>query len=363
MRLRVLAGIGAALGALGLGASSASAAILYEQIPNGSFTVKTVPSISGAGANFESRAADDFSVPDGQVWTPNSIDVFGGVYINPNPPPPKTDKGAVSLFANSGTTPGNPLLTQSGITLQNGGTCGAAGSSCDFTVPFSGSPALQPGTYWIGVQGQVAGGPGYGWAWATYPPGSAFGNPAVWQNPTGMFPMHTNSCQSFKTLLDCGWTTASDGKDLIYRLNGDLIDSQFTLGGLEGHSFKSLGIDATFPGGGQAVLVDAKAKSKSGKSGPLHTGRGKAASATIASGGAPVPASSAKKKKKKVSVKKVKKTIGGSGTTTLPLKLTSKAKKKLNKGHKVKFKIVVTFTANGGVPFTVESGKLTLVPR
>jgi hypothetical protein len=290
---------------LAASAGSAGAATLTSQVPTGSFTVPTVLSFDAPAAAAKSQAADDFTVGEGQVWTVTGVDVFGLAQAGSG-----TDTAKVTIYSDAGAAPGSSLLSQAGIGLTGGGTC-SAGNSCNFTAPVANSPGLEPGTYWLSVQ---AAGP-VAWRWAVTPPGTTYGAPAVWQNPGNAF---GTGCTTYSPLLDCGaLIAADDGRDLIYRLNGTLADSRFTLG-----SFSTEGrrvfLEASFPDSGSAKIKGKKVKQQT-------------------------------------------KGISAAGQRSLKLKLTKGAKRKLGQGKNVKLNVKVTFTATGGVPFT-QGAKVKLIP-
>lgn len=294
--------LGAAI--LAAGAASADAVTLTSQVPSGSVTVPTVRSHDEPIAANDARAADDFTVGAGQVWTVTGVDLFGLAATGSG-----TDTANATIYADAGGTPGAALYSRSGIVLTAGGACSAVGS-CDFTVPTAGSPRLEPGTYWVSIQ---TAGP-YRWHWAITPPGTPYGAPAVWENPGDGF---GRGCPAFAALLDCGWVTADEGRDLIYRLEGALADSRFTLGAFRTEGRKVF-LDATFPGQGKAKL------------------KGK-------------------------SLKKSSREVPRAGERSLKLKLRGGARRRLERGKNLKLKVEVTFTATDGAPFS-QTARVKLIP-
>jgi hypothetical protein len=288
--------------ALGLIApSSASAVVLVDQFPNGTFTLPFVYSFE-RGDTLDSWAADDFSVPDGRAFGIESIDVVGRALAGFGP-----GAARVRIYADAGGSPGAELFSQN-VTALNGGTCNGT-ERCDFGVPLTGAPVLGPGSYWISVQST---GP-YQWAWYVTPPQAPLGASAHWQNPGNL---SSRNCLTFQTLAACSWTTASEGTDLIYRLNGTAPDSRFTFGQFSSQGRK-LFLEATFAGAGSLKLA----------------GKGV-----------------------KASTKDVK-----AGAAKLRIKLKPKVQRKLSRGKKVKVSVKGTFTASGGVPYA-QSTSVKLVP-
>lgn len=292
-------------GVFGLAVPAAHGALLIDQVPNGSFTVKSAYSIDATNNAADTEAADDFTVPPGQVWTIQQADGFGFAQGN------GANTGRVSLYADGGTAPGTQIFSQSNIALggPSNGTC--ANAQCDFSAPLSGGPSLKPGTYWVSIQA-IQGTPGFGWRQAINPPDFTFGVSAVVRNPGGaLYPM----CPTYATVLDCGVTTPADGRDLYMRLHGAVIDSRFTLGQVAAAG-KNLKLPATFQSAGKATIK----------------GKG---------------------------IKKSEKSVSG-GSTSLKVKLKSGVQKKLARGKNAKVRIDVSFTATGGVA-TKQSVKVKIV--
>ena len=267
----------------------AGAVTLVDQFPNGTFTVPTVPSFDVPAAQLDNQAADDFTIPDGLAYVVQSVSVVGKDSLGTG-----TDTANVTLYEDVGV-PGQPLFSQAGIPAA---TC-SVNNTCNFTATLTGAPLLGPGTYWISVQSS---GP-FRWRWAATPPGAPLGAAALWQNPGDGL---TTGCNTWRTLLQCTWTAATDGTDLIYRLDGDAFDSRFALGSFSAKGTK-LFIAATFPGPGQVALGGKGLKPKT-------------------------------------------KTVA-TGERKLKLKLKPSVKHRLNRGRKANVRLDAAFTATGGVPY------------
>ena len=157
-RMRWVATIGVAAGLLALPAA-ASAEVLYDQLSGAS----PVPLADGGARNFSpsnefspanfDRTADDFSVPAGNTWKIEQIDVTGA--FNPDPPGAVVN---VYLYEDAAGKPGAEIFSQRDITATGGP---------NYTVPVTNVPALTAGTYWVTVQHQV--GSGAYWTWGTHP--------------------------------------------------------------------------------------------------------------------------------------------------------------------------------------------------
>ncbi len=284
-------------------ATSAGAAVLVNQVPNGSFSVQSAFAMNIPANQFDSRAADDFTVPQGQVWTIQALDMFGFAQGTT----PNIDAVNVELYATGGSGPAAGLFSQSGISPGRG-NCVAG--QCDFTAPLSNAPALPPGQYWISGQAVMDTGQ---WRWAVNPPQFSHGLPAVWENPGDGFGA---GCPTYRPLLDCGVITAEAGRDLYLILDGTVIDSRFTLAGFESNGNR-ISLRANFPAAGSVAVKGKK-------------------------------------------LKKVTKNVGA-GSAKLPIKLTGGAKRKLARGRNVKLAPKITFTATGGVPFALVA-KVKVIP-
>lgn len=211
MRLIALAGIvtGLTFGAAG----SAGGAVLYQQVPAGSFTGGAFLSHDSSTDARDSQAADDFAIGDGQVWTIQGVEVAGASGRQASAP----RSAAVAIYADAGGAPGTEVFTRSGLSAPE---C-PADVSCDFRAAPTGAPALAPGTYWISLQTSGA----QEWFWSQYTADATFGHPAVWRNPGDAF---GTSCTTYRILAECGGS-ASDGQDLVFTLSGSVIDSRFSV--------------------------------------------------------------------------------------------------------------------------------------
>jgi hypothetical protein len=302
MRTLLMVGITAVV-AFGA-ASEAGAVLLYEQVPDGSFSSPAAVSVDASADQVDAQAADDFTVPDGEVWTINGVEVLGAI----NTAATGTTAN-VHLYGGGGAVPGAPLFSQSSIPVPD-----CPGGSCNFTANVSGAPKLGPGTYWVSVQA-TAESLSELWYWAIYTPDATFGSPFVWQNPGNGFNAGSG-CTSWTSPTNCAISTASDGKDLVFALNGDFIDSRFSITEFEARGLR-LFAHGTFPGPGAAKI----------------SGKG---------------------------VKKSTKQVAG-GAQTLRVKLKPKITNRLRDGRKARAKVRIAFTATGGVAYPLTS-KLTLVP-
>jgi hypothetical protein len=298
MRLIALAGIvtGLALGASG----SAGAAVLYHQVPSGSFTSSAFVSHDSSNDALDSQGADDFSIGDGQVWIVQGVEVLGGA--GPQASGPHT--AAVVIYRDAGGAPGDQAFSQSGLAIPD---CVPNGE-CNFTAAPIGAPPLTPGTYWVSVQ--TAG--TQEWFWTQYTPDATYGSPALWRNPGDAF---GTSCTTFRPLIECG-ATASEGKDFVFALTGTLIDSRFSISKLGARGFR-LFATVNVPAAGAMKIA----------------GKG---------------------------VKKGSKRLAA-GSQRLRVKLNDGVLDRLRSGRNAKVRVKLTFTATGGDAYT-RKAKAKLVP-
>ena len=163
-------GFGAALAvaAIALGAvpALAGAAVLHDQNSGGDGTGFFSQPDTDSGTF--SELADDFTVPDGQSWTIDQVDVTGHYDAGTGP----VSAVDVRLYSNSGANlPDSQLFEELGIIPLNG----TAGPS--FSIPLTGAPALSAGAYWVSVQAIGLNYPGNIWDWDNRAP--QVGSPAA----------------------------------------------------------------------------------------------------------------------------------------------------------------------------------------
>jgi hypothetical protein len=173
--------------------TASSAAVLYDQTDH--------QGADGFGSNafaadpaFSDQIADDFVVPPGQHWALSEVDVFG---FSTGPTIPSVN---VFLYANAGTLPGTQLFAQNNI---------AAPGGANFTIPLTGAPTLDPGTYWVSAQANAPS--GSQWSWYDRTPQS--GNPAAYRQPGG------TGCTSWTARTTC-FNADLTAPDQLFKLLG-----------------------------------------------------------------------------------------------------------------------------------------------
>ena len=138
--------LAAAIGGLLALPASAGAEVLYDQTdnaapPNADSEEPSFSPSNSFGIGNEDRTADDFTVPAGETWTIDEVQV-GGAYSNPG----AAQRVNTYIYADDGGEPGTELFAQTEI----------SSSGPNYHVPLSGTPALSAGTYWITVQQEDA---------------------------------------------------------------------------------------------------------------------------------------------------------------------------------------------------------------
>ncbi len=180
---------------------------LWDQSDNiSSSDISSQDFTDGGGAfdQYDSRAADDFLVPEGLYWVVNTVRVFGAF---DDSTPDLINSVDVVFFADNEGLPGQ-LVTQcvyDDILPE------------DITVPIflinlPHTCLLQPGIYWVSVRANIAFIQNGQWFW--YERTVQTLSPFVWENPGDGF---STGCVSFTPAQDdCG----ADFPDLVFQIIG-----------------------------------------------------------------------------------------------------------------------------------------------
>lgn len=156
-----------------------------------------------ANTQYDSNAADDFTVPTGKKWRITDVFVSGTSTSATYP-----TSFNVTFYENSGSNlPGTVISTQNVVL-----TAGATSP----TLPLAAPVVLSAGKYWMSVQAVLNLTGGGQWFWNTYADTSTLGAPFAWINPGN----------GFSTGCSAAWNTASiclstQLKDLQFILNGE----------------------------------------------------------------------------------------------------------------------------------------------
>lgn len=279
-------------------AGAAQAFVLYDQTDhaganNGDSTAPNFSPSNDFGSGDADRTADDFTIPAGQAWSINEVDV-SGAYNG-------VGQGVVNayVYPDAAGKPGTALFSQINISAPGGP---------NYAVPLANVPSLGAGTYWITVQ-QVVGMNGY-WSWTTRSVQS--GGPARWFGPGAA----GTDCPDFS------WSPRANcwpgtNPDQIFLLRGTNTSNAIGLGKPKLSKKK-----------GTAILPVTVSSA-----GDLSAS-GNGVGAQVAAGAA---ASTA---------------VPGPGVFNVKLKAKGKSRRKLNKTGKAKLKVTITFTPSAGNPTT-----------
>ena len=280
--------------------SAAGAAVLYDQTDNAG-----TPTAAAADPNFSpsndfsngngDRSADDFTVPAGQSWAIDEIDVAGAFSM------PASETVNVYIYADDSGHPGPELLNEAAT----------ATGGPDYAVPVSGAPVLGAGHYWLTVQLKGATASTY-WAWTTRTVQS--GDPAQWVANVAVGQSCALNVWAARTAC---WTGTNP--DQAFLIKGTDVtpppppSNAITLGKPTLNKKKGTALEpVTVPGPGELTLSGAGV-----------------ASQRLARPPAALP-------------------VAGAGVVEVKVKPKGKTKKKLNKVGKAKAKVTITFTPTGG---------------
>jgi hypothetical protein len=127
------------------------------------------------GDELDSQGADDFVVPDGQVWSVTSV-FAPGSNGSTHPEPFIVPGVNVFIYEDGGTEPGDLITSYLSVPPTT--------SPDDLTIPLSPGLVLEAGTYWISVQADFNTlGISDGWLWAVRQ--TPTGATGVWRSGSG----------------------------------------------------------------------------------------------------------------------------------------------------------------------------------
>ena len=288
---RLIALIALSAGLLAVPAA-ANAAVIYDQTDHaGPATANSSdPNFSPSnffGSDDEDRTADDFTVPAGETWSIDAVDV-GGAYSGTG----TIGEVNVYIYSDAAGKPGAELFSQMGIP--------APGP--DYEVALTGVPTLSAGTYWVTVQQAQAG--AFYWSWQTRTTQS--GNPAQWRSdvpgpdcPPNVWTLRTTCWQG-------------TNPDQVFQLQGTktspppVVEPSIQLGKLERNKQKGTGKVPVTVNGPGTLSLDGKgvvAKTRS---------------------------------------------VAAAGTVKLPIKPKGEPARKLNDQGHVRTQVTITYTPDTG---------------
>ena len=155
------------------------AVTLYDQTSaESSSAISSQNFTSGAFADYDDQAADDFTVPSGHKWKVTEVDV-PGVTTGVNP----ATSLNVIFYRNSHGLPG--AIVRECDNQSSAGYDGSGGYAIKLDNTCTGKGALKPGTYWVSVVANQDLTQDGQWFWDSNT--SHLGSAAQWQNPNGGF--------------------------------------------------------------------------------------------------------------------------------------------------------------------------------
>lgn len=153
---------------------------------------------------FDSRAADDFLVPDGFLWSIDTVKVFGtfdGLELD------TIQSLDVVFYRDESGFPGAIVSTCNYLNIQPVDI-----SDPSFLINLPTTCILRPGTYWMSVRANMLFSRNGQWFWNERTTQTL--NPFVWENPGNGF---GTGCTSYSYAMDeCG----ADFPDLTFQLIG-----------------------------------------------------------------------------------------------------------------------------------------------
>jgi len=180
--------------------------VLWDQSDNESNTdIVSMDFIDVIFDTFDSRAADDFLVPDGFLWTVDTVKVFGTF---DGAAPDSLQSLDVVFFRDEGGFPGEIVR---GCDYVNILPVDIDDPSFLINLP---TPCfLRPGTYWMSVRANMLFIPNGQWFWNENTVQTL--SPFVWENPGNGF---GTGCITFMyAQAECG----ADFPDLLFQLMGE----------------------------------------------------------------------------------------------------------------------------------------------
>lgn len=180
-------------------------ATLYDQTDAGAGVNFVSQDFETGSAQFDCRAADDFTVPAGEVqWDVVEVSVLG-TYAGGSGPTPALN---LEILADSGGLPGAASCSHPGL-LAGVDFLDDGFGNLVITLPTVCS--LPEGTYWLSVQADMDSTVGGQWVWAERSVQS--GAPFSWENPPDGF---GTGCTSWTAAGSCG----AGAPDLLFSLSG-----------------------------------------------------------------------------------------------------------------------------------------------
>ena len=181
--------------------------VLWDQtsgISSSDFSSQDFTDSGGTLNQYDSRAADDFLVPDGFHWVIDNVRAFGEY---DDSTPDLVDSINIYFFSDRNGLPGAEIT---GCVYKN--ILPEDTTDPDFVIDLPSRCRLEPGHYWVSVQANISFAANGQWFWHENTVQRL--NPFVWQNPGNGF--STGCIQFSPAQADCG----ADFPDLSFQLVG-----------------------------------------------------------------------------------------------------------------------------------------------
>ena len=197
--------------ALALAASSLSAAqpdtgILWLQTDHDAGVQLSSQNFEASFDAFDTQGADDFVVPEGEVWIVKQIEVQGSYGSGPGPARSEN----VAFYRNANGAPGSILKEYPNLV-------GTPIHYDGFLITLAEPLKLKPGKHWVSVQVNMDFAVGGQWGWMTRT--ARVGSRAVWKNPVDGF---DTGCTTYQPMKRCA-NGYGLGPDFSFTLYGKLI--------------------------------------------------------------------------------------------------------------------------------------------
>jgi hypothetical protein len=174
--------------------------VLYDQTGNPAGTAIVSQNFESSFDQYDSAAADDFTVPAGVQWTLKEVDVLG-IYFNGSGPASSED---VAIYKDKHGDIGKALVTFANVKGTDSGG--------DFAITLPKTVKLKAGTYWLSVVANMSFTQGGEWGWELQ--NTPNGDPAMWENP------NNGSGANCTTWTQLGQCESIQKADLSFTLKG-----------------------------------------------------------------------------------------------------------------------------------------------
>lgn len=178
----------------------------FDNVSDSDISSQDFVDTSGAFDIYDTRAADDFEIPKGDIWRIERVNVLG---VYDDTPDPVRSLNIVFYTDRLGRP--NQIIDLCNYRQIQPDNILDPSFSTELPTPC----ILRSGTYWVSVQADMFFVPNGQWFW--YEREVITLTPAVWENPGNGF---GTGCINFTPLQDCG----GDDPGLAFQLVGELVD-------------------------------------------------------------------------------------------------------------------------------------------